>query len=268
MKVIHIIIVLTLAMRICNAQTNTETLTNENIITLSKIGLQSSVIITKIKSSGANYDVSTDALINLSKNNVAADVINAMMIKQSEVRTAIINVANDRDPLAMHKSGIYYYNKNDLENPVQRIDPVRVANVSSSGGGYGGFGGSTQMAHLSGPKSRLQIADANPVFYFYFDNKNSLSADWYYDASSPNEFALVKLIEKKGERLFKTGGTSSAWFSSSSQSGIPEKDKTPFQYTEVSEGIYKITFSESLPEGEFCFVFAGSTTKVITFGKR
>ena len=265
MKKIYTIIALLFAVLISNAQTTIETLTNENVIALTKIGLQPSVIITKIKSSKTNFDVSTDALINLNKEGVASEVINEMMKTDVQTKIDIANQTDNKDPNSMHKSGIYYYNKSDTNNPVHKIDAIRVTSFSSSGGGYGGFGGTTTLAHISGIQSRQQVTETSPVFYFYFESNNS-RADWYDNASSPNEFVLVKFIEKKTERLFKTGSTSSSGFSSSAKEGVPEKDKIPFDYTEVSDGIYKVTFKNPLPVGEYCFVFATATYKVFDFG--
>ena len=48
--------------------------------------------------------------------------------------------------------------------------------------------------------------------------------------------------------------------------GIPEKDKINFDFTPISEGIYKVTFKTPLQAGEYCFVFASATSKVFDFG--
>ena len=56
-----------------------DTLTNAKIIQLTKLGLQPSVILLKMHSSVTHFDVSTDALVNLSTNSVSTDVINEMM---------------------------------------------------------------------------------------------------------------------------------------------------------------------------------------------
>ena len=95
---------------------------------------------------------------------------------------------------------------------------------------------------------------------------------WFATAISPNEFALVKLTEKKDSRSFETGKSSSGGGYSGSSSGIPEKVKVPFEYTEVAEGIYSVTFKQSLKPGEYCFVYASaapdrySNNKVFDFG--
>ncbi len=246
-------------------QTKVDTLTNEKVIKLSKLGLEASVIINKIRASHTLFDVSTDSLIYLNEQGVPASVINEMMKMDTQKKSDLEKHADAKDPHTMHKPGIYYYNSNDVNNPVRKIDAARVSSYKASGGGYGGFGGASQLAVVSGAESKQQIAETSPIFYFYFDSKNYSHTDWY-DAASPNEFVLVKFIEKKGERLFKTGSSSSFGFSSSASEGIPEKDKIPFDYTEVSEGIYKVTFKKPLPKGEYCFVFATATYKVFDFG--
>lgn len=247
-----------------HAQAKRDTLTNEKIIQLTKIGMASSIIVNKIKSSINMFDISTNGLINLTTNKVATDVINEMM---STSNVIIQNTElNSKDPLTMHKQGIYYYNPDDENNPLQKVDPGIVAGYHSSGGGYGGFGGSTEMADLSGSESMMKINQNSPVFYFYFDKSiTNRGIDWF-DVSSPKEFQLVKLIIKKGTRFFKVGGGSYTYGVDTRNSGIPQKDQVPFEYTLISEGIYKITIKNPLSRGEYCFVLASNTRKVFDFG--
>lgn len=247
-----------------NAQVKADTLTNQKIIQLTKIGLAPSIIINKIKTSINLFDVSTNSLIDLSNNKVSTDVINEMMRVSNVINEN--TQTNSSDPSAMHKQGIYLYNANDAANPLQKIDPGIVTGYHSSGGGYGGFGGSSEMADLSGSESMMKINEKNPVFYFYFDkNTSNRGADWF-EVSSPKEFILVKLEVKKGNRFFKVGSTSYAYVSDNSKSGIPQKDQIPFEYVLVSEGIYKITLKSAFKKGEYCFVFGANTRKVFDFG--
>jgi hypothetical protein len=166
----------------------------------------------------------------------------------------------------MHKSGIYYYNPTNKETPLKKIQVVRVSSYVSGGGGYGGFGGTSTSAVLNGGKSVQQITENNPVFYFYFNDENNIKADWFEGAASPNEFALVKVVEKKDKRLYKVGGSSSVGYGSHASRGIPEKTKIPFDFTQISEGIFKVTFKKSLEAGEYCFVFAAETGRAFDFG--
>jgi hypothetical protein len=143
-------------------------------------------------------------------------------------------------------------------------------NSYKSSTAYAGYGGSSEHAVLSGVASMQQISVQNPVFYFYFNRKNNTKEDWYENAASPNEFALVRVevIPKKIIRQFKVGGTTPGIgiISGSTSSGIPEKEKLPFHMAQISEGIFKVTFNQPLTEGEYCFVFSTETDKVFDFG--
>lgn len=57
----------------------TETLTNGEIILMTKAGLSNELIIRKIKDSKGNYDVSTQSLIDLKKAGVSDEIIALMM---------------------------------------------------------------------------------------------------------------------------------------------------------------------------------------------
>ncbi len=257
-----------------NSQNNDDLLTNETIIQLTKIGLQPSVIISKIHTSTTQFDVSTGALITLGNNSVSSEVINEMIKVNSEHKSVEINQKDANNPSAMHAPGIYYYNPNDPEKQLRRVDPTVVGSSESGGYSYYGYGGGKNISHLSGGESKLQINDQFPTFYFYFENNaNPMINNWWFaTATSPNEFALVKLIEKRDSRSYQTGKVSSGGGYSGSSSGIPEKVKLPFDYKEEAEGIYSVTFKQSLKPGEYCFVYASqapdrySNNKVFDFG--
>ena len=77
-----LILILCLAL---NAFAQTETLTNSQIVEMSKIGLDKTIILKKINESQSNFDVSTNALIALKKANVADEVI-ALMLEKGSVK--------------------------------------------------------------------------------------------------------------------------------------------------------------------------------------
>jgi hypothetical protein len=62
-----------------DAALSAEILTNDKVITMVKAGLPSSVIVNKIRTSKTNFNTSTDELIRLKQENVANEVINAMI---------------------------------------------------------------------------------------------------------------------------------------------------------------------------------------------
>lgn len=248
------------------AQSNSDTLTNQTIIQLTKIGLEPSVIINKLKSSTCSFDISTNALIRLNENQVSPEVINEMIKNVSNLDQNTVKTINIKDPNQPHRSGIYYFNQTNSDRPLSKIQVVRVSSYESGGGGYGGFGGTSTLAVLAGKTSRQQISSKSPIFYFYFNPENNLKDDWFENAASPNEFSLVKVIMKKDKRLFKVGGGSSYGYGTHESAGIPEKTKIDFKFEQISEGIFKITFTKPLSPGEYCFVFASETDKVFDFG--
>lgn len=260
-----------------NAQTKVDTLTNAKVIKLSQLGLQPSVIINKIQSSYPYFDVSTDALINLSENGVSADVINEMMKSDTQSKTAAANQKNMNDPLTKRTPGIYFYNPKDSTESLRQVDPTVISTNKSGGIGKSlansytlGLAKDKIKSNLSGAKSHLQIEETSPVFYFYFDISSSANAgNWFFaTATSPNEFVLAKLDENKNYREMVVGDMNAY----GGTSGVPHKIKVQFDYVKVSEGIYKISFKQPLIKGEYCFLYANATPtsfsndKVFDFG--
>jgi hypothetical protein len=181
------------------------------------------------------------------------------------------------DPRTQRPTGIYYYNPENLEKPILRVEPNVMSATKSGGFGtamaqsaIGGFAKSNLVSILAGKNSNLTIVENNPVFYFYFKTSDNFKSDnWFFAAAtSPNEFVLVKLKEKKDSRELIIG--SADGFGSST--GIPNKDKIPFTYTEEAEGVFKVVFKKPLDKGEYCFTYASSNPnqysndKVFDFG--
>ncbi len=65
-----------------------EPITNQDVISLTKAGLDKSVIISKISSSKTKFDLSTDALIQLKQAGVADEVVSTMFKASSEDKQA------------------------------------------------------------------------------------------------------------------------------------------------------------------------------------
>ncbi|HSK73117.1 MAG TPA: hypothetical protein VK892_15575 [Pyrinomonadaceae bacterium] len=84
----HIFLLLTISIFSVSLFAQTETLTNKDVVLMTQAGLSSELIIRKVKDSAGNYDVSTQALIDLKKAGVADQVIALMMEKAEEKRNA------------------------------------------------------------------------------------------------------------------------------------------------------------------------------------
>jgi len=93
------------------AQQSPEVLTNDKVISLAQASLGDSLIISKIKASGCNFDVSTAALLSLKKAGVSDPVIEAMIQASAPAANALVPSAlpNANDPQSPHDAGIYSY---------------------------------------------------------------------------------------------------------------------------------------------------------------
>ena len=74
---------LSLVLMLSAAVVAQETMTNDEVISLTKAGLSSSIIVGKIKSSATKFDLSTDSLIKLKQAGVSDDIVGAMLESKS-----------------------------------------------------------------------------------------------------------------------------------------------------------------------------------------
>jgi hypothetical protein len=260
-KLAFLISLLTIFCYSISAQPKYDTLTNKTIVSLTKIGLPAATIISKIKSSVTSFDVSVDALVSLQENGVNGEVINEMIKIDASSNTSSSKEMNSNNPNVMHKPGIYYFDANASKNKLVYIDPSVTSSQQSGGYSYNGIGSASAISELAGKNSKTQIDNVSPDFYFYFENNsNPDAASWFFaTATSPKEFVLIKLNNKKQARWVKTGSSMVIYGSVSNKSGVSNKDKIDFGYEIVSEGIYKVTFDKPLESGEYCFMYASQT---------
>lgn len=253
---------------ITEAQTN-DTLNNNSIIQLSKIGLPPTTIVSKIQNSKTNFDVSIDALIKLKNEGVDGSVINEMINTSGKAEKDNQKAASEKkdmsDPKTMRKPGIYYFKAEG--NQFTPVDPTVMSTTKSGGFGSAlaqhytyGIAKSKVKSSLGGSNSRRQIMETKPTFFFYFqengnDNMMHGAANWWFaTATSPNEFALVKCNEKDASREIEVG--ESNYYGS--QTGINEKQKIAFDYEQIAEGVYKVVPKFQLEKGEYCFIYTGA----------
>lgn len=253
---------------ICFGQSNADVVTNKTVVTMTKAGLPQSVILAKIQTSNTNFDVSVDAMIGLKKQGVSDDVLTAMATKGSTgniVSAGATGLTPLEITLTKAESGIYF-NDEAAGQPLQ-LD----ASVFSSGKtGSGlltamtyGIAKTKQKAILSGAQANFQLKSKNPVFYFVFPhnsgtdlgNQLNNNVGFYNNASSPNEFMLVKFKVSGKQRQVVTGSFNSY---SGFSNGIDDNNKVAYRFVKVSPGLYKVYFEEPLPSGEYAFVFGGT----------
>lgn len=249
-----------------------DALTNKSIISLSKAGLPSSIIINKMKTSNCTFDLSTDALIELKNNKVTDDVLNAMIDKQGK-SNATGNAAIDNIISKLPQTGIYYLSPENGQ--YIKVDATIVTGTKTSSNLVGTI---KSTSSLDGSEANLQTS-SSAVFYFYFgdnaENKlsnNSASNTSYKnefvsllqsysstagksnEAFTPNDFKLIKLDRSRNTRSFESGRMSAY---SGTSNGV-NKNVEGFKYETIAPNLYKVYFPSGLPSGEFCFIYAPS----------
>lgn len=239
-----------------------ETLNNATVIQLVQAGIGNDAVIAKIKATDGKYDLGTDDLIALKTAGVPGDVIAAMIAGPAKAATATAMSLTAIDPMVPHPSGLYLIDT--PANRVNRIDPT-VSNQAKTGGifGYALTGGIASMSikvAISGEAARVMSPSGSPSFYFFFDASNpqtaNITSSWAAGSaqtvSSPSEFTLIKLMEKKGRREARVGSMNIG----GAKTGVMDHDRIPFDYQMVREGVYKVTVKQPLEAGQYGFIYA------------
>ena len=239
-----------------------ETLNNATVIQLVQAGIGNDAVIAKIKATDGKYGLGTDDLIALKTAGVPGDVIAAMIAGPAKAATATAMSLTAIDPMVPHPSGLYLIDT--PANRVNRIDPT-VSNQAKTGGifGYALTGGIASMSikvAISGEAARVMSPSGSPSFYFFFDASNpqtaNITSSWAAGSaqtvSSPSEFTLIKLMEKKGRREARVGSMNIG----GAKTGVMDHDRIPFDYQMVREGVYKVTVKQPLEAGQYGFIYA------------
>jgi hypothetical protein len=242
-----------------------ELLTDDTIITLVRAGLGPDTVVAKINASRGSYDTSTSALIRLKQANVPDEVIAAMVNRSKSPVMANAMLDNSSpDPMAPHSPGIYLLDARGAGQMLRMDATVSNQTKTSNILGYALTAGLLSSAKVKtvipNATARVHAADSRPVFYFFFNQSNTLaslgdfSSGFTAAASSPNEFSLIHLDKKKDHREAVIGSVAFA----SLKSGISDKARIAFSYDEIAPGIFKVTPSANLPAGEYGFVYSVS----------
>ena len=242
-----------------------ETLTNDEIISLVKAGLSPSVVINKIRTSKSNFDLSTNSLIQLKQAGVSDDVVAAMLEAKSgrtvasSTATVSGNASGDpNDPLAPHNYGIYLYEEKDGVKKMTQLTP-NVSAQNRTGGLFTssmtyGIGKVKIKANLPGTTAKLQLNQAQPTFYFYLDVKSGGLNTASGVPSTPNEFSLIKFNVRSDNREV-TIGKSNAF---GAKGGLSDEYVVQFNAEDMGNGIFKITPTATLKNGEYGFYLINS----------
>lgn len=250
-----------------------ETMSNDEVISLTKAGLASSVIIGKIKTSKSNFDMSTDGLIKLKQSGVGDDVIAAMFESKNGRTTATAPASNEsgsgdpNDPMSKHGFGIYYYEEKDGQRRMTQLKP-NVSAQNRTGGAFTasmtpfGLGKVKTKANLPGRTAEMQLTATVPVFYFYLDTTSGGLNTSSGIPSTPNEFTLVRFNQRSDNREV-TISKQNSW---GGKGGLSDEYVVGLKAEDLGNGIFRVTPLTPLQKGEYGFYLVNSGNSNVNAG--
>jgi hypothetical protein len=236
-----------------------------------KSGLSEDVVLSMVKSQPAQYTLTPDQLIALKSAGVPDRVVAAMVEKGSGGGTRATQTASGatpvagtvaagdpNDPMCAHDSGIYLYAKNRNGEYTMTVLEQAAYQGSKTGGMLGaaftyGIKKAKMKAVIPGQHASIRTPDAQPVFYFYFEDKAAGLGKGGFGAgsvSNPNQFALVALEVTKSSRETVIGSFGAL----GANTGTDEKSMITFKSERVRNGFYKVVPNGPMHPGEYCFL--------------
>ncbi len=231
-------------------------LTNSDVVQLHKLGLSETTIISKIKTTKTNFDVSVNGLIELKRDSLPDAIINAIVENAMKNRAEPATVSND--PMSDHPAGIYYLTRDSsLLQLMPTLSNESKTNTAALIFSYGLAKAKTKRS-VPGITARTKIKEPQPQFYFYIpeNDQGSLAFNASFTATSPNDFVLIQLVPnaKENEREVVTGSFNAY----SSQDGIDNSKAIPFQFEKKRKGTYVVKLDNPLSAGEYAFMYANN----------
>jgi hypothetical protein len=267
-----------------------QAMNNDSVIKMVKAGLSDDVIIAAVNAEPGSYDVSPDGLVAL-KASGASDKLVAAVVTRAGALAAAPAPSNPAatgaqpassaptdpdDPMSKHDVGVYLMTTGHDGKPkmvfIDRAGEAGVKTADLAGAAFSyGIAKAKLKAEIPGPHAPTRAFDSRPVFYMYFPEMSSLGSFGGTDMiTSPNQFTLMRLEEKKERRETQVGKVGLY----SSQVGADEKKEFFFDSVRIKSGMYKITPKEDLKPGEYAFIMAtqgagratGTTVVIYDFG--
>lgn len=219
-----------------------EIITNQSVLDMISIGFTEDIIITKINTSQCEFNTSMEDLKSLKEKGVSSKIIVAMI-------NAAKDVQQKADDAVNATSGIFY----KKDGQMIRIHPTTFTGTKANPYGIAG----TKVKSIMLRETSNNIVDTTlPEFYFIFERKKNESHSWWFSvATSPNQFALVKLKVRNKRRELETGKIN---LYTGTSIGVNEENCIKFHITEITPHEYKVVPESPLEAGgEYCFFYQG-----------
>lgn len=222
-----------------NAQNGNEVLTNAKVIEMVKAGLTEETVILAIRQSAANFDTSAQALIQLKKQGISANIINEMLQAGAKDQTKTDN----KEPENLN---IFYFQDDSGKlTELERISGQAQQTVGANG-----------YFLLKGSSSSFRL-ESNQKQNFIIRLPKGIS---------PDKIDLFRMFLKDGKRavpIFASGNF--AYPVEAKTSNSPGKFR--INISNFGESSYKISPAQNLIAGEYCLSTPNeASNEVFCFG--
>ena len=213
------------------------------------------MIITKIETSDSDFDATIESLKQLRDLGVSDTIIMAMINKR---KSDTQNTEGNTDEV--NKVGLYINDGGELRKIFPTVFSGSKMNTLGTALSYG-LASTNISSILNNPTSNNIINTCNPEFIFFFgrpsnqQNFNNGANWWFFTATSPNEFVLVKLDKRGKRREVKTGSVN---IIAGTSFGIDENSIIPFEMIPVDDYTFKVVSVDPLQPDEYCFLYRGT----------
>jgi hypothetical protein len=226
------------------AQESSKRLTNQDIISMTSLGLSEDVIIAKIRSvsgsDGLNFDTSVDGLKSLKEAKVSDAVVKAMINPALPPTVVVSGAPITQDPnLPPPEVGVYW-----KDGPAFSLVQGRTLTQQKVGGRVGSiFTNGIRSEHwdavVEGPTSGNLVKDRRPIFYFYVP-----------DGDTASDYVLLSLEKKSDHREFQVGSFGGI---TGGKAGIKKEKQIAFRAEHAGVRVYKVMLDSDLKPGEYAF---------------
>jgi hypothetical protein len=234
-----------LSVSLASGQELAKRFTNQDVISMTSIGLSNDVIIAKIRSESSagavKFDTSVEALQALKAAKVSDEVIK-VMLNPAPTSVAIVagGSAVSTDPnLPPPEVGVYW---KDGANFVL-LQGLALSQVKAGGRAGSFFSDGMRSEHwdatVAGPTSQNRVKERQPLFYFYVP-----------DGDTAADYVLIKLEKKSDHREFQVGNFGGI---TGGKSGVKKDKEIAYHAEHVGIRIYKVTLNSELKAGEYAF---------------
>lgn len=226
------------------AQESSKRLTNQDVISITSLGLSDDVIIAKIRSvsgsDGLNFDTSVDGLKSLREAKVSDAALKTMINPALPPTVIVASAPMTPDPnLPSPEVGVYW-----KDGPTFSLGQGKTLTQEKVGGRAASiFTNGIRSEHwdavVEGPTSGNLVKDRRPIFYFYVP-----------DGDTAADYVLLSLEKKSDHREFQVGSFGGI---TGGKAGIKKEKQIPFRAEHAGIRVYKVTLDSDLNPGEYAF---------------